>query len=162
VNRAPNLISMATLYTDGGARGNPGPAGIAYRVLDESGDLLEARSELIGQATNNAAEYRALLAGIAACKRLGIQAVRAFSDSELMVRQLDGSYRVKSGSLGRLVEEARETIDRDFLEVRIEHSPRNDPNLSACDRMVNDVLTSAGFPKQPPPSWVKRAARRRR
>jgi ribonuclease HI len=138
------------LFTDAGARGNPGPAAIAYRVLDADNKLLEAHAELVGRRTCNEAEYDALIAGLRACARLGIDALDVVSDSELMVRQLNGEYRVKSSGLNRRFDEARDHLRERFAYSRVEHRTRDDPQLSACDDMVNGVLDAAGFPKKPP------------
>jgi ribonuclease HI len=143
-------IRVATLFTDAGARGNPGPAAMAYRVLDADGNLLEANAELVGTRTCNEAEYDALIAGLRACARLGVVALHVVSDSELMVRQLNGEYRVKSSALVRRFEHVCELLREEFAHSRVEHRRRDDRELSACDRMVNGVLDAAGFPKKPP------------
>jgi ribonuclease HI len=80
----------ATLYTDGGARGNPGPAALAYVLEAEDGTVLEAHGEAIGVATNNVAEYRALVEGLAAAVRAGVDELEVVSDSELLVKQMRG------------------------------------------------------------------------
>jgi ribonuclease HI len=154
-------VRPAMLFTDAGARGNPGPAAIAYRVLDADGNLLEAHAELIGTRTCNEAEYDALIAGLRACARLGIAVVRIVSDSELMVRQLNGEYRVKSSALAPRFKEVRNLLREEFAYARVEHRRRDDPELAACDQMVNDVLDAAGFPKQPP-HFPRRSAVRSR
>ena len=153
------------LFTDGASRGNPGPAAVAYRIIGADGALLEAelaeaRAERIANATNNEAEYAALTAGLEVCRRLGIQAVRAVSDSELMVRQIDGSYRAKEPRLAKLRDDVRELIARDFLDVPLEHRHRTDPEIAECDRMADELLTADGFPKEPPD--YRRFRRRRR
>lgn len=145
-----NVIATATLYSDGASRGNPGPSAVAYRIIGEAGAVLDARAERIPDATNNEAEYHALSAGLAACRRLGIQAVRAVSDSQLMVRQIQGSYRAKEPRLAKLRDDARERIAQDFLNVVLEERPRSDPDVAACDRMADELLTAAGFPREPP------------
>jgi len=89
----------ARLFTDGGARGNPGPAAFAYVVEAEDGTLLAAHGEAIGVATNNVAEYRALLAGLEKAGELGVDELEVVSDSELMVKQMRGEYRVKNEAL---------------------------------------------------------------
>jgi ribonuclease HI len=154
------MITSAMLFTDGASRGNPGPAAFAYRIIGADGALLEARAERIANATNNEAEYAALTAGLEVCRRLGIQAVRAVSDSELMVRQIDGSYRAKEPRLAKLRDDVRELIARDFLDVPLEHRHRTDPEIAECDRMADELLTADGFPKEPPD--YRRFRRRRR
>jgi ribonuclease HI len=86
--------------------------------------------------------------------------VRVVSDSELMVRQIDGSYRAKEPRLATLRDAALELIARDFLEVRLEHRHRTDPDIAECDRMADELLTADGFPKEPPD--YRRFRRRRR
>ena len=89
----------AKLSTDGGARGNPGPAAFGYVLEAEDGTVLEARGEAIGVATNNVAEYRALLAGLAKALELHVPEVEVVSDSELLVKQMKGEYRIKNEAL---------------------------------------------------------------
>ena len=90
------------LFTDGGARGNPGPAASAFVLEAEDGTVLDARGESIGVATNNVAEYRALLAGLRRALELGVDDLEVVSDSELLVKQMRGEYRVKNEALRRL------------------------------------------------------------
>src|SRR5207237_5891812 len=92
----------ARLSTDGGARGNPGPAAFAYVLETDDGTVLDARGEAIGVATNNVAEYRALVAGLEKAAELGVSELEVVSDSELLVRQMRGEYRVKNEALRRL------------------------------------------------------------
>jgi len=92
----------ARLFTDGGARGNPGPAASAYVLEAEDGTVLEARGEAIGFATNNVAEYRALVAGLEAAQRHDVDELEVVSDSELLVKQMRGEYRVKNEALRTL------------------------------------------------------------
>jgi ribonuclease HI len=149
------------LFTDAGARGNPGPAAIAYRVLDADGKLLEGHAELVGTRTCNEAEYEALIAGLRACARLGIAVVRVVSDSELMVRQLNGEYRVRSSGLAPRFEEVCNLLPEESAYAQVEHRRRDDPNLAACDQMVNGALDAAGFPKKPPRFPRRHTARSR-
>ena len=92
----------ARLSTDGGARGNPGPAAFAYVIEAEDGSVLASHGETIGVATNNVAEYRALVAGLARAAKLGVDELEVTSDSELLVRQMRGDYRVKNAALREL------------------------------------------------------------
>jgi ribonuclease HI len=154
-------VRPAMLFTDAGARGNAGPAAIAYRVLDADGKLLEAQAELVGTRTCNEAEYDALIAGLRACARLGIAVVRIVSDSELIVRQLKGEYRVKGSALVPRFEEVRNLLREEIAYAQVEHRRRDDPELAACDQMVNSALDAAGFPKKPPHFPRRRAARSR-
>jgi len=96
----------ARLSTDGGARGNPGPAAYGYVLEAEDGTILDARGEAIGVATNNVAEYRALLAGLEKAVELGLGDVEVVSDSELLVKQMRGEYKIKNEALRELADEA--------------------------------------------------------
>ncbi len=122
---------------DGGARGNPGPAAIAAVVATPEGEILEEHSETIGQATNNVAEYRALLLGIERARALGAREVELVGDSELIVRQVRGEYRVKDAALRELharVDEALDGLERwSIRHVRREENER-------ADRLVNEAL----------------------
>ena len=122
------------VYADGAARGNPGPAGIGVVVTDEGERTLEEIAQGIGPATNNVAEYRAVLAGLRAAAEHGARTVLVRSDSRLLVEQLSGRFRVKNPTLLRLHEEARALMKR-FDEVAFEHVPR-ELNREA-DRLAN-------------------------
>src|SRR5947208_16759280 len=89
----------ARLSTDGGARGNPGPAAYGYVLESDDGSVLAAHGEAIGHATNNVAEYRGLVAGLEKAVELGVDEIEVVSDSELLVRQMTGVYRVKNEAL---------------------------------------------------------------
>jgi ribonuclease HI len=130
----------ATLWTDGGARGNPGPAAFAYVLEAEDGTVLAAHGEEIGVATNNVAEYSALVAGLERAAAAGVDDLEVISDSELMVKQMRGEYRVKNEALrelsvraGRL---AREVGTVRYTAVRREHN-------ELADRLVNEALDAA-------------------
>ncbi len=127
----------ARLFTDGGARGNPGPAAAAYVVEAEDGTVLDAHGEAIGVATNNVAEYRALVAGLTRAVELGIDELEVVSDSELLVKQMSGEYRVKSPPLIALSLEAA-TVGRQLGRVRYRAVRRAENELA--DRLVNDAL----------------------
>jgi ribonuclease HI len=122
---------------DGGARGNPGPAAIAAVVQDGGGEVLEERRETIGRATNNVAEYRALLLGIERAAALGAEEVELVGDSELVVKQVKGEYRVKDAGLRELHGEVRHALER-FDSWSIRHV-RRELNAEA-DRLVNEAL----------------------
>jgi ribonuclease HI len=130
----------ARLYTDGGARGNPGPAAAAYVLETEDGTVLDARGEAIGVATNNVAEYRALVAGLAKALALGLEEVEVVSDSELLVKQMNGDYRVKNAALVELSLEAAQ-LAREIGRVRYTAVPRAENELA--DRLVNEALDQA-------------------
>jgi ribonuclease HI len=127
----------ARLFTDGGARGNPGPAAYGFVLEAEDGTVLDARGEAIGVATNNVAEYSALLAGLRRAAELGVVEVEVVSDSELMVKQMTGVYRVKNEALRDLsVEAAR--LARALPQVTYTHVRREHNELA--DRLVNEAL----------------------
>jgi ribonuclease HI len=127
----------ARLFTDGGARGNPGPAAAAFVLETEDGTVLDARGDAIGVATNNVAEYRALLSGLAKAVELGVDDLEVVSDSELLVKQMRGEYRVKNAALVDLSVEAarlaRQLGSVRYTAVRREHN-------ELADRLVNDAL----------------------
>jgi ribonuclease HI len=130
----------ARLFTDGGARGNPGPAAAAYVLEAEDGTVLDARGEAIGVATNNVAEYRALVAGLAKAVELGLDDVEVVSDSELLVKQMNGEYRVKNAALVDLSLEAAR-LARTLGRVRYRAVRRAENELA--DRLVNEALDAA-------------------
>jgi probable phosphoglycerate mutase len=127
----------ARLFTDGGARGNPGPAAFAYVLEAEDGTLLAARGEAIGVATNNVAEYRALVAGLENAVELAVIDLEVVSDSELLVKQMRGEYRVKNEALRELSTEAAR-LARKLGTVRYSHVGREQNELA--DRLVNETL----------------------
>jgi ribonuclease HI len=130
----------ARLFTDGGARGNPGPAAAAYVLEAEDGTVLAAHGEAIGTATNNVAEYRALVAGLAKAHELGVDELEVVSDSELLVKQMRGEYRVKNEALVDLsltaAQLARQLGHVHYTAVRREQN-------ELADRLVNEALDSA-------------------
>ena len=130
----------ARLYTDGGARGNPGPAAAAYVLETQDGTVLEARGETIGVATNNVAEYRALVAGLAKALELGVDELEVVSDSELLVKQMNGEYRVKNAALIDLSLEAAR-LGRQIGRVRYRAVRRAENELA--DALVNEALDAA-------------------
>ncbi len=130
----------ARLFTDGGARGNPGPAAAAYVLETDDGTVLDAHGEAIGTATNNVAEYRALVAGLAKAAELGVSEVEVVSDSELLVKQMNGEYRVKNAALVELSLEAAR-LARQIGRVRYRAVRRAENELA--DRLVNETLDAA-------------------
>ena len=128
------------LYTDGGARGNPGPAGIGARLLTSAGDVAEDLADYIGHATNNVAEYQALLAGLEMALDHGVERLDVFLDSELVVRQVNGQYKVKDAGLKPLHQQACLLLSR-FHDVEVRHV-RREQNAEA-DRLVNEAIDAA-------------------
>jgi ribonuclease H / adenosylcobalamin/alpha-ribazole phosphatase len=127
----------AVLFTDGGARGNPGPAAYGFVLESEDGDLLAAVGAGIGVATNNVAEYSGLIAGLRRAAEEGVTQLEVRSDSELMVKQMRGEYRVKNARLRPLSIEASR-LARELASVRYVHVPREKNELA--DRLVNEAL----------------------
>ncbi len=122
---------------DGGARGNPGPAAIAAVVQDADGGVLEECGERIGVATNNVAEYRALLLGIERAKAFGAAELELVGDSELVVKQVKGEYKVKDGTMRELHAEVKAAL-REVPSWSIRHVRRE--QNAAADRLVNEAL----------------------
>lgn len=126
--------ARAILWTDGAARGNPGPAGIGAVLETAEGRRLAEHSEYIGTATNNVAEYRALVAGLERAREAGVRELEVRADSELMIRQLNGAYRVKNAALRPLYERARELL-AGFAAWQARHVPRG--QNTEADRLAN-------------------------
>ena len=131
----------ARLFTDGGARGNPGPAAYAYVLEAEDGTVLAAEGQAIGVATNNVAEYRALVEGLRRAAELHVDELEVVSDSELVVHQMRGEWKIKKDTLRALWEEAGDLAARigkvRYTAVRREHN-------ELADRLVNEALDAAG------------------
>ncbi len=125
------------LFADGGSRGNPGPAASAAVLLAPGGELVEEIGAYLGIATNNVAEWTALLLGLEAASKRGIRRLKVRLDSELVVKQLRGEYRVKHAGLQPLHQRAMRLL-RGFESVDIAHVPREQNVLA--DRLVNRVL----------------------
>jgi ribonuclease HI len=130
-------MSRVSVNVDGGARGNPGPAAIGVVVRDGGGQVLEEMGERIGEATNNVAEYKALLRGIELAASHGAGELELIGDSELVVRQVEGKYKVKNAGIKPLHEEVKRLL-QDFDSWSIHHV-RRESNADA-DRLVNEAL----------------------
>jgi ribonuclease HI len=130
-------MSRVTVNVDGGARGNPGPAAIGVVVRDGGGEVLEEVGERIGEATNNVAEYRALLKGIERAAAHGATELELVGDSELVVRQVEGRYKVKNAGMKELHAEVKRALGG-FDSWSIRHVRRAE-NADA-DRLVNEAL----------------------
>ena len=131
---------MTTAYIDGGSRGNPGPAGYGVQIVDDSGQVVAELHQSLDHATNNIAEYQGLLAALAWALEQGLESLHIRSDSELLVRQLKGEYRVKNPGLQPLFQEARERVAR-IGKVTFEHV-RREFNKEA-DRLANLAMDEA-------------------
>jgi len=139
---SPSIVA----YIDGGARGNPGPAGYGVRVENERGDLIEELCGFLGSATNNIAEYNGLLAALRYANEHGHRIVRIKSDSELLVKQMIGQYRVKNPGLQVLFQQAQ-SLARTLERVAYEHV-RREQNRDA-DRLANQAMDEGTRPPSP-------------
>jgi ribonuclease HI len=126
-----------TTYTDGGARGNPGPAAIGVVISGAEGGLLKSWGEYIGETTNNQAEYKALLKALSLAAEMGASHLNCYLDSELVVKQLQGKYKIREEGLKLLASEALKLM-KNFESVEFIHVPREKNKLA--DRLVNEAL----------------------
>jgi ribonuclease HI len=133
-------MGKLTVNVDGGARGNPGPAAIGVVVRNDAGAVVEQVGETIGKATNNVAEYRALLRGLELATAHGADEVELIGDSELVVRQIEGRYKVKHADMKELHAQARAML-ADFDSWSIRHVKR--AQNADADKLVNEALDNA-------------------
>jgi len=142
---------MSTIYinTDGGARGNPGPAGIGVAFFDQNQELLYSYKEFIGKATNNQAEYRAIIKALNLimksqwfdkCRKNGEAKIICRLDSQLVVEQLCGNYKVKNGNLSEMVNEVKLLINKIQLPIEFIHIRREENKIA--DKLVNKAIDS--------------------
>jgi ribonuclease HI len=129
-----------TVNVDGGARGNPGPAAIGVVVRDEDGEIVEAVGETIGKATNNVAEYKALLRGVELAAAHGATELELIGDSELIIRQVEGRYKVKNEGMKPLHAEAKKGLAA-FDKWSVRHVKR--AQNADADALVNEALDNA-------------------
>ncbi len=137
-------VSKIFVVTDGASRGNPGPAAIAYGIYNEEWNRLEEGTDYIGNATNNEAEYRALIRALDCAAGHCRNEVEHFTDSELVVKQLNGEYRVKAENLKPLIEEVF-TKRQYFKSVSHKHLPRSHERIERIDSLVNEKLDGLGY-----------------
>jgi ribonuclease HI len=133
-------MEKIVVHVDGGARGNPGPAGIAAVASAPDGTELTAENAYIGETTNNVAEYKALLLGLELAKKLEAREVEVINDSELVARQIGGQYKVKHAGLRPLFLEAMKAL-RGFEKWSVRNVPR--AQNKRADELVNEALDSA-------------------
>ncbi len=126
-----------TIYTDGGSRANPGPAAAAFVLLDENNNQLQAKALFLGSQTNNVAEYTAVVKALEAAKQAGAKEITVFSDSELLVKQINGLYKVKNPNLKPLFQKTISLLDN-FEVFSFKHIPRS--KNQQADRLVNQAL----------------------
>lgn len=132
------MLKKLTIYTDGGARGNPGPAAIGI-VLFHDKEKVKEYKKCIGIGTNNQAEYTALLKALELAKEFGAEELEVYSDSELMIKQLHGQYKVKNKKLQQLFHEVRER-QKNFSVIQYRHVLRTNPGIVLADELVNKAL----------------------
>ena len=133
------MLERLTLYSDGGARGNPGPAAIAYLAVSETGQIIKADSRFIGEATNNQAEYQALIAALEFAKSLKVEEVTCHLDSELVGKQLKGEYAVRNPELRKFWRKAAE-LKECFKKICFANVPRTNLYIQKADALVNKRL----------------------
>lgn len=127
------------IYSDGGARGNPGPAAAAYLILTDTGEVLNARARSLGKRTNNQAEYEALIFALETAANLGAEEVLCHLDSELVGRHLTGEYKVKNPELQKLWNRIQQ-LKRCFKNVTFVNVPRTNGYIVKADELVNEIL----------------------
>ena len=130
----------AVLHTDGGARGNPGPAGIGAVLKNDSGEVVGEIAESIGDATNNIAEYSALIAGLELALTKDVTELDVYMDSQLLVSQLKGEWKIKNDRLRHLAVKARSLLGR-FERYTLNHVPREEN--SDADKLANQGMDAA-------------------
>jgi len=135
----PLAADRVVAYSDGASRGNPGPAAVGVRILAPDGTELFRGGHRIGRATNNVAEYRGVLAALEKARELGVEELEVRMDSELVVRQLEGRYRVKEPGLAALKGRVDDLV-AEFRSVRFRHVPREDNRET--DQLANEALDS--------------------
>jgi ribonuclease HI/probable phosphoglycerate mutase len=134
-----------SLFTDGACRGNPGQGGAGALLLGGNGEVVGTAKKYLGHCTNNIAEYRALILGLETALERGTSVISIYLDSELLVRQIQGIYRVKNPDLKPLMVEIRDLLDR-FDNWKIEHVPRSENALA--DGLANEAIDEALKKKQ--------------
>ena len=138
------MKSCLRVYSDGASRGNPGPSAIAFIVLGEDGKILKRYSEYVGLRTNNQAEYEALISALKFVSGLPGREVVCYMDSELVVKQLNGEYRVRNPILEILWLKVHE-LSQGFEKISFVHVPRTDVYIQVADRLANQALDRAGY-----------------
>ena len=135
-------LNKIDVFSDGAARGNPGPAAIAYAIYDETGKCVESNSRLIGRATNNEAEYQALMLAMDRAHVHCTGTAHFHLDSTLVVNQVNGEYRAKDERMREFLREVLSRMGR-FAQARVTHVPREDARIQFVDWMVNKALDRA-------------------
>ncbi len=137
-------MKQGILYSDGGARGNPGPAAIGVIVCNAKGEILQEHGEVIGETTNNVAEYTALIVGFDLARKLGFTELKCFGDSQLVMCQLSGQYKVKTEHIRSLYNQVK-ILEKSFEKVSYSQIPRTHDRIRYVDRLVNQALDQEGY-----------------
>ncbi len=140
--KGTSLHKRLIVYSDGGARGNPGPAAAGFLILTENSQELKSASRFLGVRTNNQAEYEALIAALEAAAALGAEEVVCHLDSELVAKHLTGEYRVKNAELLKLWNKVRD-LHVNFKKISFVNVPRTDGYIQKADALVNGALDAA-------------------
>ncbi len=127
------------IFSDGGARGNPGPAAIGFLILSETGQVLASTSRYLGSRTNNQAEYEAIIEALESAAKLDAEEVICHLDSQLVVKQVTGDYRVKNSELLKLWKKVQE-LSGSFKKTIFKSVPRNNSHIQKADALVNKAL----------------------
>lgn len=135
-------IKQVLIFTDGASRGNPGHSSGGVLILDDTGNTLFEGGAYFGKGTNNEAEYKALLLGLEKAADLNTEQIICHMDSELVVKQLSGLYRLKSGRLIELNQQVRKRLSR-FKSTSFTHLPREHPHMKVADRLANKAIDKA-------------------
>lgn len=143
------FIDEVTLYTDGGCRGNPGPGAIGLIIVSGAREVLYHHSQCIGETTNNRAEYRALIKGLDLCAKFTRGRVCCYSDSEIVVKQVNGVYRLKNDDLRELFDEVQRVKGR-FKDVVIQHVRRTNEYIKRADALLNNAFEGRTVSGPPP------------
>lgn len=139
-------IAEVNLYTDGGCRGNPGPGAIGIVICDGGSAVLHEHAECIGLTTNNQAEYRALIKGLDLCARYTHGRVWCYSDSQIVIKQVTGVYRLKNEALRPLFDEVKQKVQH-FETVVFQHVRREHSMIMKADRILNEAFDGRAFPR---------------
>jgi ribonuclease HI len=138
------FIDIVNLFIDGGCRGNPGPGAIGVVIKSSGNRFLHEFSEVIGHCTNNKAEYHALIKGLDLCAKYTRRKVCCFSDSQLLINQMTGVWRLKNDALRELFQRVKDN-ERAFGEVIYQHVSRDNPNIKRADKILNDAFEGRGI-----------------
>ncbi len=134
-----NIRKTFKLHTDGGSRGNPGPAAIGIVLEDPDGNVVKEFKRCIGKATNNQAEYEALIEGLKLARLYWKGPLECYTDSELLIKQVNGEYDVKNEGL-KVAKKAVDKLAKQFPSITYTHVPREEKMQSIADKLVNEAL----------------------